>query len=319
MTEAALRGRRGQMKVMNNIYAIILAGGEGTRFVPYSTPEMPKQFLHITDSGRTMIQQTYDRIRRFVPADRCFVSTNEKYRALVRKQLPDVPNENIIAEPRKKNTAPAIALACHLIHRRDPDAVTLFTPADHYIADDGGAADAFRKAAELAANGDTLVTFGILPTFPSPDYGYIKVGGSFGSTGAFIVSKFVEKPDVETAKKYIGEGKYHWNSGMFVWKAATLIESLKKHMPKMAAQLETLKTDAQGGAEPEWVRKFFDEVEGTSIDYGVMEKAANVTVFPFSVAWSDVGTWKGLADLAKRFRIALPEVVCTHLKEKIGS
>jgi mannose-1-phosphate guanylyltransferase len=203
------------MAEKRHAYAIILAGGEGTRFVPYSTPEKPKQFLGVIDEKRTMIQQAYDRISRFVPGERCFVATNDRYEGLVAEQLPDIPSENVIGEPKKKNTAPAIALASKLIHSRDPEAVTLFTPADHYIPDTASAVKSFEQAAEFANDGKHLVTFGIVPTFPSPEYGYIHEGEAIGSSGSHVVKEFVEKPDVDTAKGYMDSGHYYWNNKFF--------------------------------------------------------------------------------------------------------
>jgi mannose-1-phosphate guanylyltransferase len=299
-------------------YAIILAGGEGTRFVPYSTPEKPKQFLNVIDEKRTMIQQAYDRISRFVPGERCFVATNDRYRDLVAEQLPDIPSENVIGEPKKKNTAPAIALASKLIDSRDPEAVTLFTPADHYIPDTASAVKSFEQAAGFAADGKHLVTFGIVPTFPSPEYGYIHEGDAVGSSGGHAVKEFVEKPDVETAKGYIDSGHYYWNSGMFVWRTKALLDAVQKHLPEMAEQLSTMKTDAKGALDQGWVDKFFDDVQSISIDYGVMEKADNVVVFPFPAQWSDIGTWQSLSELADRFKITLPAEVQKHLKEQLG-
>ncbi len=303
------------MHTKNSIYAVILAGGEGTRFVPYSTPERPKQFLHITHGDRTMIQKTFDRIAALVGPERIYVSTNDRYCGLVQEQLPDIPQENIIGEPLKKNTAPAIALVSCLIHRKNPDAVTLFVPADHYVSDTEGAVSSYLKATDLAAKEDTLVTFGIMPTFPSPDYGYIRKGGAFLS-GANKVEKFVEKPSVEKAKGYLKDGGYYWNSGMFAWRTKTLIDALERHMPKLASDLKTLRTDRNGAPDREWMGEFFTNVESISIDYGVMEKASNVVVFPFGSPWSDVGTWQGLEDLAKRFDLELPTVVTGYLKNR---
>ena len=306
------------MSDSKNVYAIILAGGEGTRFVPYSTPARPKQFLNVIDEKRTMIQQTFDRISKFVPGKQCFVATNDKYRALVAEQLPQIPPENVIGEPKKKNTAPAIALASSLIHRRDPGAITLFTPADHYIPDSAGAVGIFEKASEFAADGTHLITFGIPPTFPSPEYGYIHEGDAITGSGASAVREFVEKPDVATAQKYMDSGRYYWNSGMFVWRTTALMDALNKYLPEMAEQLSTLRLDAKGGADQGWVNRFFDEVQGISIDYGVMEKAKNVVVFPFPVSWSDIGTWQSLAEMAERFKITLPDEVQKYLKDKTG-
>ncbi len=302
------------MSENNHTYVIILAGGIGKRFQPYSTPDMPKQFLPITDGKRTMIQETHDRVIAFAASDHLFVSTNDRYRDLVAQQLPDIPRANVIGEPKKKNTAPAIALITHLIHRRDPEGVTVFLPSDHFIAQPDKAVATFMKGIARAAAEPVLVTFGIVPTFASPEFGYIHRGNRIDGSDAYEVIEFVEKPDVPTAERYIATGSYYWNGGMFAWKAATLIEALKEHQPAMAKALESLKIHDDGMLERKWLDAFFDDVEEISIDYAIMEKATNVNVFPFDCGWSDVGTWDGLADLAKRFHLTLPQKVQEYLK-----
>ncbi|MFH1755828.1 MAG: mannose-1-phosphate guanylyltransferase [Candidatus Latescibacterota bacterium] len=301
-------------------YAVILAGGVGNRFLPYSTPEKPKQFLNITDENRTMIQMTFDRITGLIPADRVFVSTNDRYVDLVREQLPTVPTKNIIGEPQKKNTAPAIGLLNQLIYLRDHKAVTFFLPADHYIANTAATLGVYARAADVAAASSALITFGIVPTFPSPDYGYIRRAMNRHESGAFDVKKFVEKPDIPTAQEYIATGEYFWNGGMFVWRNQTLIADIKMHMSEMSAQLLTLKLDGTGAVPRAWLEQFFEDATGTSIDYGVMEPASlvgSVMTFPFDAGWSDVGTWKGLVDLEQRFGIVLPGVVQEHLSQQV--
>jgi mannose-1-phosphate guanylyltransferase len=301
----------------NHTYVIILAGGIGKRFQPYSTPEMPKQFLLITDQKRTMIEETHDRVTAFAVPDHLFVSTNDRYMDLVAQQLPDIPTANVIGEPKKKNTAPAIALITHLIHRRDPDAVTVFLPSDHFIAEPDKAVATFRKGIEHASNNPVLVTFGIVPTFASPEFGYIHRGKQIDGSDAYEVVEFVEKPDVPTAEKYIASGSYYWNGGMFAWKASTLIEALKEHKPAMAKELDGLEVADDGAVDRQWLDAFFNDVEEISIDYAVMEKANNVNVFPFDCGWSDVGTWDGLADLANRFHLTLPQKVQEYLKKQM--
>jgi mannose-1-phosphate guanylyltransferase len=299
-----------------NTYVIILAGGIGKRFMPYSTPEKPKQFLYITDEKRTMIQETYDRVMKFTTPDRVFVSTNDRYIDLVAEQLPDIPRANIIGEPRKKNTAPAIALLTQLIHQRDPEAVTVFLPSDHYISQPDKAIATFAEGIDRATNQPVLVTFGIVPTFPSPEFGYIHRGDATEESAAYKVVEFVEKPDVPTAEKYLESGAYYWNGGMFAWKATTLIEALKEHQPTMAGQVASISFDDDGSVNREWLNTFFDEVEEISIDYAIMEKASNVNVFPFDCGWSDIGTWESLADLANREGLKLPTVVQEHLQNR---
>ncbi len=301
-----------------HVNAVILAGGVGNRFLPYSTPECPKQFLHITDAERTMIQMTYDRITKLVPAERVFVSTNDRYVSLVASQLPALPPHNIVGEPKKKSTAPAIGMLNAMIHHRDPDAIAFFLPSDHYIADTEGTLRAYTSAVALAHERSTLITFGIVPTFPSPEFGYIEHSATPHASGAYEATEFKEKPNVAVAQEYLNKGNYFWNGGMFVWRTTALMTALERHMPQMAAQLSRLSYDVDGGVTPASLGAFFDDVESTSIDYGVMEKAAltgGVMTFPFDVGWSDVGTWKGLADLAQSFNLELPDVVTRHLSE----
>ncbi len=305
------------MSHASNAYVVILAGGVGKRFQPYSTPEKPKQFLPITHDHATMIQQTYERVMRFVPPSHVFVSTNDRYTDLVAEQLPDVPRANVIGEPRKKNTAPAIALITHLIERRDPKAVTMFLPSDHYIAEPAKAVEVFKQGISHAAAHDVLVTFGILPTFASPEFGYIHRGAQVEGAAAYRVAQFVEKPDVPTAERYLATKAYYWNGGMFVWKPATLMAALAQHKPEMARQVRSLELARDGAVDRAWLDRFFDEVEEISIDYAVMEKATNVEVLPFDCGWSDVGTWDGLADLAKRFKLDLPLTVREYLSKAV--
>lgn len=292
-------------------YAVILAGGEGTRFAPLSTPEKPKQFLSILHSNRSMIQQTADRLEGLVTAERLLVSTNSRYVPLVSGQLPQLKTTAIVGEPIKKNTAPAIALLSHLVLKTDPDAVLLFLPSDHFIKNQKRMQEIFRLALDHAHTHDDIVVFGIPPTFASSDYGYIFCEEK--AVSAVPVSRFVEKPDVTRAKAYLADGRYFWNSGMFVWKASVLLDAVARHLPEMHQLLHKVKLDAQGGLEAAGVKAFFEAVESISIDYGVLEKASNVVMFPFDAGWSDVGTWQGLSALVQAEGLNIPPEVKAHL------
>ena len=294
-----------QTALMPNLHAVILAGGEGTRFQPYSTPEMPKQFLHITDANRTMIQMTFDRITQLVPPQNVIISTNRRYEELVADQLPEVPARNVVAEPMKKNTAAPIALINHLIWTRDSSAINLFLPSDHYMANTAAALEAYKLAAYVAMHHPKLITFGIVPTFPSPDYGYVHRGAVLKGAPAYEVRQFVEKPKVEVAQTYLDTGEYFWNGGMFCWKASAFVDAVGTFMPKLQDGLLAMQLTTRGALNKTWMKKFFgglNKPDGTqtSVDYGVMEpssKEGRVITLPFNAGWSDVGGWVALKKL----------------------
>lgn len=295
-------------------YAVILAGGEGVRFSPYSTSKKPKQFLIILDASRSMIQQTYDRLDNFIFPDRIFVSTNGQYCPLVGEQLPKIHPSHVLGEPVKKNTAPAMALMTWLISRNNPEGVVLFLPSDHYIKNVSLALDLFQKGVDLAGREPCLVTFGVPPSFASTDYGYIQCNRAVSSDYYLFVEKFVEKPTVEKAEFFLKEGSYYWNSGIFAWNVQTFLSLLKKYLPGIAKNLDKLKMDDnKGEVDRDSLLDYFNSVESVSIDYGMMEKAAEIKMFPFPVGWSDVGTWKGLADLAQREKLNLPPEILPYL------
>lgn len=299
---------------MVSTYAVILAGGEGTRFAPYSTPEKPKQFLPIFDERKTPLQITFERLKNLFSPATIFVATNNRYISFVAEQIPEIPATHIFGEPERKNTAPVIALMTFLLARqelakRDPEAVIFFSPADHYIHDVAKSQNQFKEAIQLAKREPVLVTLGVVPSFPSKEYGYIRFGKKENG-GSYRVESFCEKPDLETATRYVTSGHYLWNSGCFVWRASVFMKALEKHLPDMAALLYTLRF-------PEDLNRFFKEVQNISIDYGVMEKADNIQVVPLHHGWSDVGTWQGLEALSKRYSLKLPEAVKRHLVKKI--
>jgi len=300
----------------NKPYIVILAGGEGIRFAPLSTPERPKQFMNIVNPHRSMLQETWDRVSLLTEVSRIFVSTNLRYVSLVQAQLPQLPKENIIAEPLKKNTAPAMAYICALIAKQNPEAVVLFLPSDHFIENAGRAREIFQEAISFAGQQNKLITFGIVPTESSPHYGYICASPKKQGLFAHAVNSFVEKPTIELAQSYLRAGNYFWNSGMFVWKASFFLEELNVYCPEMFALLQQKgRADGSTGSPCPGlsIQAFFERVPSVSVDYAVMEKSKNVSVFPFNAGWSDVGTWNGLKNLAEQYAVSLPESVQSYL------
>ena len=279
-----------QYPILNTqIYALILAGGIGTRFWPLSRELEPKQFLKLK-GDMSLLQQTIERIEPIVPADRIFIITNEQYKLHIANQVKKfaIPEANIILEPKGKNTAPAIGFAAKLISKRDPEAVMMVLPADHYIENKMKILDTLNAAALLAAE-DYLVTIGIVPDMPHTGYGYIKLKGKslLDSVKAHHVDKFVEKPDKKNAEKFLKTKKYLWNSGIFVWKASVILSEIKKCLPDLYKNLSRL----NAVVDPE----IWDDIKPISIDYGVLEKSKRVAVIAAGdLGWNDLGSWASL-------------------------
>lgn len=283
------------------LYGVILAGGSGTRFWPLSRQDLPKQLLQLVGS-RTLLQQSFDRLRGPAEPERIAVVTNEVLAARVRDQLPELTEPHMIVEPMRRDTALAMGLAAGLLAREDPDAVLAVTPSDHVIRPAAKFRDAIREAAELAQAKDAIVTFGIKPRGPATAYGYIHRGAPLeprkGSRlPAFAVQAFAEKPDVETAQGYLDGGQHYWNSGIFVWTARKLLKELEQHLPETRAAIERI-ADAWPSPERDAVlRAEFEAAERISIDYAVLEKAKGIVVVEVDFEWSDVGSWSALPPL----------------------
>ena len=255
------------------VTALIMAGGKGERFWPRSRVNMPKQFLSLTDDGKTMIQLTVERISPIVDIKDVYIATNENYRELVKTQLPGLPEENILCEPIGRNTAPCIGLGAVHVAKKNEDAIMIVLPSDHLIKNNEIFKDTFVNACNIAKQGSNLVTVGITPNYPETGYGYIKYNKSDVLDGSFAVERFVEKPDLENAKKYVDDGTYLWNSGMFVWKTSTILDCFKKYMPSTYEGLMTIKDSVGTSDEEKVLKEVFPTLESQSVDYGIMEKA----------------------------------------------
>ncbi len=280
-----------------NHYGLILAGGRGTRFWPQSRRSRAKQVLNIAGE-RTMIQTTVDRLKPLLPPERIWILTNPLLRDEIVRQLPEVPKRQILAEPEQRNTAPAIALAAHILHSIDPDAVMGVFPADHVIEKPKRYLKTV-KAAFAAAEEGKIAVLGIAPRWAETGYGYIELakGTEAGSNQASPVKSFREKPDAKAAKKYLAKGNFYWNAGMFFWSAKTVLDSMRAYLPKTATLISSLPAfrDKTFTAK---LKQVFPLCEDVSIDYGVLEKAQNVVGFACGeIGWNDVGSWNAVYDL----------------------
>lgn len=286
------------------LHAIIMAGGTGTRFWPASRNDSPKQLLELV-GGASMIRQTVDRLGSLVPAERRRVITNRRLVEAVGEQLPELPAGAIVGEPCKRDTAPCIGLAALLVSRQDPDAILLVMPADHVIRPAEKFQAAVREAVALVDESPgRIITFGIKPTYPAEVFGYIHRGRRIesasdrvGSAPAFVVHSFKEKPFAEAAREFVASGEYYWNSGIFVWRADTILDALRKRQPDMFRHLEAIVAAWDTPDIDDVFEREFASIKGISIDYAVMEHAADVAVIEAPFEWDDLGGWQSLARL----------------------
>jgi mannose-1-phosphate guanylyltransferase len=287
-------------------HAVILAGGRGTRFWPRSRTRTPKQLLNIV-GNETMLEQTVARLRPLIPAERIWTVTNREQAQEVRKQVPVPARRRVLTEPVGRNTAAAIALAAlHVCHSARGDALLAVLPADHYIANPERYRVIVRAALEMAREPGRMVVLGIPPTRPDTGFGYIeRMGNALDSKGfpVFAVRRFTEKPALALAKEYAGSGDYHWNAGMFFWRASTFLDNLKHYLPKTSAALQSLATSIGKRSYEKHLREIYPTLENISVDYAVLEPATReqgqprVFVFPAEVGWSDIGSWTAVYEL----------------------
>ncbi|MDR7129212.1 mannose-1-phosphate guanylyltransferase [Algoriphagus sp. 4150] len=279
-------------------YILIMAGGIGSRFWPYSRRKRPKQFLDILGTGRSLLQMTFDRFTEIAEPEQFVVITYRKYLTLVKEQLPELKDHQILTEPMRKNTAPCIAYATYSIHSKDPNAVVIVTPADHLILQEKKFARTLNRAIEAAEEGK-LITLGIKPNRPETGYGYIQYIEK-PNAHAFRVKTFIEKPNSKLAKTFLESGDFVWNSGMFVWKAKSLMRAFEKHMPDMAELFEEGKGVYGTDEEADFVAGAYAQMKNISIDYGIMEKSSQVYVILGDFGWSDLGSWNSLYDMREK-------------------
>lgn len=288
---------------MNNKhrYCVIMCGGIGSRFWPYSRTDRPKQFIDFLGTGRSLLQMSYDRILSIVPAENIIFVTNEMYAPLVKEQLPEVADSQILLEPARRNTAPCIAWAAYHIAAKDPEASMIVTPSDHLITREKEFEKSVLAGFDFVEGNDALLTLGIKPTRPETGYGYIQVGDKV--TGEINnVKTFTEKPSLDLAKVFLESGEFFWNSGIFLWKASSIIAALKENAPDVTSTFERGKDAFGTDDEKKFIEENFAGCVSISIDFAVMEKASNVFVETVTFGWNDLGTWSALRDNSPKNR-----------------
>ena len=281
----------------SNNHLVIMAGGIGSRFWPMSTQECPKQFIDVMGCGRTLIQLTVDRFEGLCPKENVWVVTSEKYAQTVREQLPEIPEENILKEPCRRNTAPCIAYVCWKIKTRNPKANVVVTPSDHVVMNVKEFQRVIGSALDYTHSSDAILTLGMKPTRPETGYGYIEADLSNASASngeIYRVDSFKEKPDVETAKRYIRHNNYFWNAGIFIWNVNTIINAFRIYQPEIAKIFTELMPYYYTPQEQDEINRRFPECPNISVDYAILEHSDEIYVFPADFGWSDLGTWGSL-------------------------
>jgi len=283
---------------MQDVYAVIMAGGSGTRFWPLSRRVWPKQFLSLAEQNESLLQATVRRIRGLVPSERILVVTSERHSGATRQQLPDLPPENVLAEPTARNTAPCVAWAAAHVSARNPNAVMMVLPADPHIGDEAAYRELLTLASKAAADGG-LVTIGVTPTRPETGYGYIEAGAELGD-GVTKVQRFVEKPDAARAQEFVKDKRFLWNSGMFFFRADKVLEEYQRQLPDLHAFAIGYREQASASVAQSYVLARYAELTSISIDHGIMEKAQDVRVVRGSFGWYDIGSWTTAWELAPK-------------------
>ncbi len=283
-----------------NNYVAIMAGGIGSRFWPMSRTNFPKQFLDILNTGKTLIQSTFDRFAAFIPVENIYIVTSDTYKEIVMEQLPLLNPDNILCEPSRKNTAPCVAYISYKLSQLNPEANLICAPADHLILESEKFQQTCLSALEFTANIKALLTLGITPTNPNTGYGYIQFEQLAVSENVYKVKTFTEKPDRDLAKTFVASGDFLWNAGIFVWQIKNIIKAFETFLPELhelfSNELESFNTEDEGNA----IDRIYPQCVNISIDYGIMEKADNVYVIPASFGWSDLGTWASAYDTIEK-------------------
>lgn len=284
---------------MNNRYCVIMSGGVGSRFWPFSRTDCPKQFLDFLGTGRSLIQMTYDRFVRLIPKENIFIASNEVYKDLILEQLPEIQEDRILLEPQRRNTAPCIAWAAYHIQAINPNANIVVAPSDHLILNETAFLSVIEQGFDFVSSRPALLTLGITPNRPETGYGYIQVGEN-GESGISPVKTFTEKPNAELAKVFVESGEFFWNAGIFLWNVQSIIKAIQRYLPEISSRFEEGIPVYNTDAEKDFIAHNFPACPNISIDFGVMEKASNVFMLQADFGWSDLGTWGSLYDrLAK--------------------
>ena len=284
------------------MYALIMAGGLGTRFWPKSRKKHPKQLLRI-DNEKTLIQNTINRLQPLMPPEHIFIVSTKEQIDEIHRQLPEIPKTNLIIEPKGKNTAPCIGLSALFMQQLDPEEVMLVLPADHLITNNKEFINILRAGNKVAAEKENLVTIGIEPTFPATGYGYIQFNGeveSLDGVEVFKVKTFAEKPNLATAKRFVNSGDFLWNSGIFLWKIKTILSEIEEHLPHLYDGLMEIKKRLNSPKLNETINRVYCQIKSISIDYGVMEYAKNVTVLKGEFGWNDLGSWDEVYNICEK-------------------
>ncbi|MEX6688985.1 mannose-1-phosphate guanylyltransferase [Danxiaibacter flavus] len=277
-------------------YVAIMAGGIGSRFWPKSRTSYPKQFLDILNTGKTLIQATYERYARFIPAENIYVVTSQDYVSIVEEQLPQLQKENIVAEPSRKNTAPCVAYISFKLIEKDPEACLIVAPSDHLVLDPDAFEQVSLRALEFARDSKAFITLGIKPTYPNTGYGYIQHDVESVADNIHKVKTFTEKPNLELAKTFMASGDFLWNAGIFIWRVENILQAFESFQPEMYELFAQEKELFNTPREKEAIDRIYPQCTNISIDYAIMEKADNVYVIPSSFGWSDLGTWNSAYD-----------------------
>lgn len=281
-----------------DLYVVLMAGGVGTRFWPYSRNTKPKQFLDVLGTGKTLLQSTYDRFLPLCPPENIFIVTNEEHEQITREQIPQIGNDQLLTEPMRKNTAPCIAYACTKIAKVNQNAVVVVAPSDHLILNEEDFQNTIVKSAEQAKAQDKLITLGMKPTRPETGYGYIQYLESKNPLKK--VKTFTEKPELSLAKKFVESGDFVWNAGIFIWGVQAILNSFSDYLPEMAEVFEEIVPKLYTAEEKTALQTAYAQCKSVSIDYGIMEKAENVYVWLSSFAWSDLGSWNSLHEISQK-------------------
>ncbi|NER15008.1 mannose-1-phosphate guanylyltransferase [Leptobacterium flavescens] len=278
-----------------NYYAILMAGGVGSRFWPVSTSDFPKQFHDMLGTGETLIQKTFHRLAKLIPEENIFILTNERYNDLVLEQLPGISQRQVVLEPAMRNTAPCILYASLKIQKENPDAVMIVAPSDHWIEDEEAFSNNIKTCFDACQQSPILATLGIQPTFPNTGYGYIEYEDS-GDEDIKKVSQFKEKPTYEKAKEYLEQGNYLWNAGIFMWSASTIVNAFKEYQPELFALFNKGMDLYNTADEADFIEENYPKAENISIDYAILEFSKSIYVLPALFDWNDLGTWGSLYD-----------------------